>query len=149
MTTVGPAGSAEDDNTSRHRCNLCPQHARRRACPFHPQVEAELFTPSLECIMSTNSQGCVLLLFPSLSLGKAQGVITSHFWSILYDQPRSKGRRRKRRRRGGGNPIYSPRIENSCRKRSKGTDKEMRESTSPRLHLASCERREMALKLQP
>lgn len=47
------------------------------------------------------------------------------------------------------NPIYFLCIENSCWKRSKGTDKEMRESTSSRLHLAPYERKKITLKLLP
>lgn len=56
-------------------------------------------------------------------------------------------RKTKKQKQKKKYPIYFLCIGNSCRKRSKGTDKEMRESTSSRLHLAPCERRKITLKL--
>lgn len=50
---------------------------------------------------------------------------------------------------GKKNPIYFLCFGNSCRKRSKGTDKEMTGSTSSHLHVAPCEKGKITLKLLP
>lgn len=69
------------------------------------------------------------------------GVISGQF--CMINHALEKDRREKK------NPIYFLCIENSCWKRSKGTDKEMRESTSSRLHLAPYERKKITLKPLP
>lgn len=82
-------------------------------------------------------------LFFFLCLSKTHGslgVISGQFCMINHAP--EKDRKKK-------NPIYFLCIGNSCWKRSKGTDKEMRESTSSRLHLAPYERKKITLKPLP
>lgn len=100
--------------------------------------------PSLKCIMSNHSQECVLgysIFFPPPSKTQGSlGVISGKF--CMINHALEEERKKK-------NPIYFLCIEDSRWKRSKGTDKEMRESTSSRLHLAPYERKKITLKLLP
>lgn len=81
--------------------------------------------------------------FPSKTQGSLE-VISGQFCMINHAPEKVRGKEEC-----GEGGIYFLCIGNSCWKRSKGTDKEMRESTSSRLHLAPCERRKITLKLMP